>query len=248
MSNPAQKYSESFKVHSYEVDATNRATLSAICQYFQEVASNHAENLGFGRSLVEKQRTWMLSRLLVRMQRMPLVGENLVLKTWPSGTDRLLFLRDFEMFSETGELLAKGVSSWAFMNLATRRLIPPSAKEFAYEFSETEERALPENPGKVSPFDLGKKDRFFKVRYNDLDMNKHVNNIKYIEWILEGLQPEFRQTHLPFELSMNFLAEAFYDHEVSIYSSRDGQSILHCVQNGEGQDICRARTTWKPLQ
>ncbi len=247
MSIPAQKYSETLKVHSYEVDSTNHATLAAICQYFQEVASNHAEILGFGRSLLEQQRTWMLSRLLVNITRVPLVGENITVYTWPSGIDRLLFLRDFEIFSEKGELLVSGVSSWAYMNLDSRRLIPPSSWEFDFAFTETQERALSENPGKVTQFTLEEKSCSFKVRYNDLDMNKHVNNIKYIEWIMESLQPEFRETHLPLELSMNFLAEAFYNHEVSMYVVQDGQSIMHCVQNGEGQDICRARTSWKPL-
>ena len=41
------QYTEQFRVYSYEVDMTNKVTLQTICQYLQEVASNHAEKLGF---------------------------------------------------------------------------------------------------------------------------------------------------------------------------------------------------------
>ncbi len=240
-------YGEKFRIHSYEVDVTNTATLQAICQYLQEVASNHAEKLGFGMTwLLENQRTWMLSRLLVRMENFPRAGEDIIVKTWPSGTDRLLFLRDFSIERESGEILGKAVSSWVYMNLETHRPVHPSSREFDYDFTQTGARALDENPGKISPLAGGEERASFKVRYNDLDMNNHVNNIKYIEWLMESVEPEYRRAHLPVEISVNFLAEALYGQDVTVHSVQtDGFS--HAVKNRNGDDICRAQTVWRLL-
>ena len=242
-----KRYCEKFKIHSYEVDVTNTATLPAICQYLQEVASNHAEQLGFGVSwLLENQRTWMLSRLIVKMDAFPRVGEEILVYTWPSGTDRLLFLRDFSIERASGEVLGRAVSSWVFMNLEFRRPVHPSSKEFEYDFSRTGERALEVNPGKIPLLSGEEEKASFRVRYSDLDMNNHVNNIKYIEWVMESVDPEYRRTNRPVELSVNFLAEALYGQEVSIHAV-DTEGFRHSVKNREGSDICRAETGWTPV-
>ena len=243
-----KRYSELFRVHSYEVDATNTATLPAICQFFQEVASNHADELGFGRTmLIENQRAWMLSRLLVRMDRYPQVGDELVLKTWPSGTDRLLYVRDFQVESTGGEVLGAGVSGWVLMNMESRRPVHPRSGELDYDYSETGPRALPDNPGKLGPCEAGIERVSHQVRYNDLDMNNHVNNIKYLEWLMESMDPDFRRTHVPTELEINFLAEALYGHRVTVFTAGEESTVQHCVRNGDDADICRAVTKWKAL-
>ena len=245
MSRDKNRYSEEFRIYSYEVDITNTATLQTICQYLQEVASNHAEELGFGVSwLLENQRTWMLSRLLVRMEQYPRVGDRIVVTTWPSGTERFYFLRDFLIQSVEGKLLGSAVSSWVYMNLETRRPVHPGSEEFSYDFSGSGERALPENPGKIKTADNMEKKTFFRVRYNDLDLNNHVNNIKYVEWLLESLDPEFRKTHFPAELSVNFLAEALYGHEVTVHRGEGDGLFSHLITNSDDKPVCRAETRW----
>ncbi len=241
------RYTEKFKIHSYEVDVTNTATLPAICQFLQEVASNHAEQLGFGVSwLLENQRTWMLSRMVVKMDSFPRVGEEILVNTWPSGTDRLLFLRDFSIERASGEVLGRAVSSWVYMNLESRRPVHPSSKEFEYDFSGTGERAIDINPGKVPVLADEVEKGAFRVRFNDLDMNNHVNNIKYIEWLMESVDPDYRRVNRPVDLSVNFLAEALYGQDVSVHAAGTGE-FSHCVRDREGNDICRAESSWIPV-
>ena len=66
---PPRIWAETFKVHSYEVDFTQRATLTTLCHYFQEAAWNHAELLGVGYSQLQtERRLWVLSRLLIELK------------------------------------------------------------------------------------------------------------------------------------------------------------------------------------
>ena len=227
---------------------TNTATLPAICQYLQEVASNHAEKLGFGVSwLLENQRTWMLSRLVVSMDSFPRVGEEILVNTWPSGTDRLLFLRDFTIERASGEVLGRAVSSWVFMNLETRRPVHPSSKELEYDFTRTGDRAIDIKPGKVPLLDGEVEKGAFRVRYNDLDMNNHVNNIKYIEWLMESVDPSYRRANRPVNLSVNFLAEALYGQDVSVHIAGEDK-FSHGVRDSDCNDICRAESSWSPVE
>ena len=148
--------------------------------------------------LLSNQRTWMLSRLKVKMYSYPRVGEDIIIKTWPSGAERLFLLRDFLIMNKDGEVLGVAVSNWVFMNLETRRPVHPSSGEIPF-IPENPERAIEENPGKVKASENSEEIISFQVRYNDLDMNNHVNNVKYLEWILECMDPEFRKTHIPAE-------------------------------------------------
>lgn len=242
------EYSEKFKIHSYEVDMTNKTTLQAICQFLQEVASNHAEELGFGMSwLLENNRTWMLSRLNVKMETYPECGDEILIRTWPTGAHRLFVLRDFVIESADGRVLGVAGSSWVFMNLESHRPIHPLSGEISFIATDCVKRSISENPEKVSPAENSVLKSVYKVRYNDLDMNNHVNNIKYIEWLLESMDPEFRKTHIPDELLINFLAEAVYGHEVSVSLDNTEDGFSHSITK-DGQDICRSETHWKNLE
>lgn len=242
------EYSEKFKIHSYEVDMTNKATLQAICQYLQEVASNHAEELGFGMTwLLENSKTWMLSRLSVKMRYYPKNGDEIIIRTWPSGAHKLFLLRDFVIEDASGEVLGVAGSSWVYMNMETHHPIHPSSGEIPFIAPPGVKRSVSENPDKLRPSENPVLKSAYKVRYNDLDMNNHVNNIKYIEWLLESMDPEFRKTHIPDELLINFLAEAMYGHEVSVHLDKTDDGFLHSITN-DGKDICRSETHWTSLE
>ena len=85
------------------------------------------------------------------------------------------------------------------------------------------------------------------VTYGDLDMNGHVNNVRYIEWVLNSLPLEFHQTHILTALEVNYLAEAVYGHAVSIASAEsEPHHYVHAVKAGD-QDLFRARSRWKEV-
>src|SRR6266404_2033681 len=92
-------WSENFKIHSYEVDFKKQATLESLCRHFQEAAWSHAEELGVGyQRLQAANRIWVLSRLLVKVERPPRWGETVLIHTWPRAARSAFAMRDFEMF------------------------------------------------------------------------------------------------------------------------------------------------------
>ena len=242
------QYSEKFRIYSYEVDMTNRVSLQAIVQYLQEVASNHAEKLGFGVSwLRNNQRTWMLSRLKVAMYRYPRVGDDVIIRTWPSGKEKFFLLRDFSIETTDGEVLGVAGSSWVYMNLENHRPVHSSSEELNFFVPDGTARTFSDNPAKIKPSESPLEKGSFSVRYTDLDMNNHVNNIKYLEWLLEGMDPEFRKTHVPVEMEINYLAEALYGHKVFVSLENRDNGYVHTIRNSS-KEICRAESRWRSLE
>jgi len=139
-------------------------------------------------------------------------------------------------------------TAWLVLDLKSRKpqKIEPLFKHLRHLFDPLPTAEEPEKlPAPVQP----KSKKSYEVRYSDIDIHHHVNNIKYIEWILDSVPFEMNQTHQiqPFEI--NFLAEFSYEDAISIQTETLRESppaFLHCVsREGEGKELCRARAGWK---
>src|SRR5882724_1138220 len=119
---PHRIWTETFKVHSYEVDFSQRATLRTLCHYFQEAAWNHAELLGVGYSRLQtEKRLWVLSRLLVKVECYPGWGDNVTVRTWPRHARSVFAMRDFRIQDAVGGALAAGTSAWLVLDATSRK-------------------------------------------------------------------------------------------------------------------------------
>ena len=87
------------------------------------------------------------------------------------------------------------------------------------------------------------------VGYRELDVNDHVNNVNYIEWILDTFDLAFHKSHNLQEIEINYLSEATYGDEVSVIDEAvDRLTFLHSLErNRDKTELCRARTRWQPL-
>ena len=240
-------YRENFKIHTYEVDTHNRLTIQALAQFLQESASNHAALLGFGvEFLLKNNRTWVLSRLAIEIDNSISLGEIITVKTWPAATEKLFFIRDFEILNSNEEIIGSATSYWIFIDTEKGRPVHPSKNEIVFDY-ENIERGFNRSLTKLPSIDKMHSLKSFHVRYSDLDLNNHVNNIKYIEWGMEGIDPDFRKNNIPLALEINFLAEAKYDDKVEL-SMKNNQSegFLHTLFIDD-TEICRIRSVWKAL-
>jgi len=247
-SNKAPKvYEENFKVHTYEVDIHNRLTVQALAQFLQESASNHAALLGFGvEYLLGNNRTWVLSRLAIEIEKFIPLGETITIKTWPAATEKLFFIRDFEITNSKGSIIGSATSYWIFIDTKNSRPVHPSKKEIVFDYENIERgfnRALSKLPSQENM----EHSRSFHVRYSDLDLNNHVNNIKYIEWGMEGIDPEYKKKHIPFKLEINFLSEVKYNYIVELSMRKDSSENFDHSLYIDNNEICRIKSGWKTI-
>ena len=239
-------WTDEYKVHSYEVDIHARATLPVICKYLQESAWNHAEHLQIGFSaLLSKNLVWILSRQQIRIVKYPKWGEQITVETWPSGKDRLYCYRDFKVLDADKELLVSATSTWFAVDLHSRR--PQRTDKYLDAGIISGASLFDERAIKITQDTLTKNVKDVVVGYQDLDVNEHVNNVRYVEWILTGFDVEFQKRHQVQQLDINYLSEARYNDTLSINVSQSGERIFkhQIVRKRDDVDVCRTLSCWQ---
>jgi acyl-ACP thioesterase len=219
----AAYWEEAYRLRSYEVDFQNRLRLSALFHFMQETASNQIERQGVGIDVLRADNlAWVLSRLLIVMDRCPGWGEEILVRTWPRGIARLFALRDFLITSRQGELLGRATSNWLLVDLTTRR---PKRLEEVF-------KRMPIDPGnhvlerrleKLPVLESTEEALSVRAAYQQIDLNRHVNNAHYVGWILNSFPLErYQRFHLA-GLQINFLAETRFGEMLTICRERTGE-------------------------
>lgn len=240
------QWENEFFVHSYEVDFRSCLTLHSLCCYFQEAAWQHAEHLNLGFNVLrEKNQAWILSRMFLNVSCFPRWGARLILRTWPRGAKGLFALRDFELLDEHGNACAAGSSAWVLIDLSSHR---PHRIEPLIEGIPVfpNRRALERDSDKVH-IETPLEDRsVVEVRYGDLDMNNHVNNARYISWILDSYPIAFHETHRLRSIEINYVAETVRSERVVIRTGKisDLDFSHSLVRVRDNVEVCRGIVAW----
>ncbi|MDX1618418.1 MAG: thioesterase [Balneolaceae bacterium] len=226
-------YSESFKIRSSEVRTDGKLKVQNLCDLLQETAGNHALELNFDvTQLHEHSRTWMLHRIDIKIEQYPEWRDRVTVRTWPSSGDSLRAYRDFLVLDSAETVLARALSYWLMIDLESRRpvRIPQEVLEMAPAGAE---HVLPVSKGRPSPPENSGIEKIFSIRRSDLDVNDHVNNIRYVEWITETLGEDDRIERLDIE----FKAECGYGNDVEVGSERTGNRVRSSVGIKEDEKI-----------
>lgn len=227
-----------YRIQALDADLMSLAKVSALCNYFQESAGQHADLLGVGyASLINKGMLWILSRLCIHIEAYPILGEEIVLKTWPTGTNGLFALRNFTISRANGQTVIKGTSAWLVIEKDSRRPL----RDLSALLKNVPANPLPADEGidipKLRSVQGLTKTGTITARYSDLDANAHVNNNRYIEWTTDAFDAEWYRTKRIHDLVISFLTELRDGDTLDILKLQTGQDIYqvegHNVNSGE---------------
>ena len=213
------------------IDRSDRMTLDAVFQFFQEAAISHAENLGVGREdMARSGQVWILSRMSVQIDRRPQYGETITVRSWPRGGEKLFALRDYDIRDATDTPVVRGRSGWLIIDIEKRRPLRPQSIMDTLP-QNTGLDALSPEAAAASIAGLGERQNLQqagerKAAYTDVDYNGHVNNVRYIQWIEDALDPALLETANRMRLDINYLNEILPGENTGIWSApaADGES------------------------
>jgi acyl-ACP thioesterase len=233
---------DEYKIHSYEVDNHSRLTIVSAINYFQESAWRNAEAMGFGfRQLSDKDRFWILSRLYVEMYIYPAWGDTVQLETWPKGMESLFALRDFRIRSIDGNaLFGAGTTAWLIIDGTTHRL--QRVDHICGDMPCYPQNALPRQPEKIALPEIMTPQAKITAGYTDVDVNNHVNNVRYVDWAVNYL-PADTASPVIHSVELNFLSEARLHYPVELLYGKAGENVYTCLLRhpGTGKEYCRCR-------
>jgi acyl-ACP thioesterase len=237
---------ETFAVRSYEVDAFNELAVPALWGYLQESAGLSADGLGFGvQACLGAGFTWVLARQRLEISRAATLGETVEIETWPNGIERLAAHREFVVRSR-GEEIAKATSTWFLLDLKSRRPVDPGTA-LASAFPRARGPAVVELPGaKIPAPERTELERPFSIRFADIDLNWHVNNVSYVAWLLEAVPKETWRGQRPSVVDAQYVAECDWGGRVltRACATGGGQFVHQVVREADGREIARGMTAW----
>ncbi len=213
----------------------------------QDIAWEHANILGFGfDKLAEDKQFWVLSRLLVKITRYPLWGENFTLETWSRGTDGFYGYRDFNFVDKEGKSIVQATSSWLVINSETKRIV--RLNDFR-DFPKYEESVFNKNAGKVKSPVNDEQLQFTMVRFNEIDINQHFNTGRYIERIIDSYDFDFHKKNEIAEYEINFLKEGLPSDKLAVKKQYldNNNHLCSVVRESDGMDLIKARLVWKSI-
>jgi medium-chain acyl-[acyl-carrier-protein] hydrolase len=205
------------RIQTFQMDTEGKAHILGICNYLQEAASMHAHLAGLGfDQMMRRNQVWVLTRLKVEMAVYPEWNDLLNLKTWSRGNEGIFYLRDFLISNTDGETIVKATSSWAALNLKSRR---PELVEGLEELmnSKKQEVVLDGKLQKLPKITQPKLLREYEVQYTDIDIVYHVNNVKYIEMMVNAYPLEKHKNMHIKSLEVNYLGETGYGEKVQVW-------------------------------
>jgi medium-chain acyl-[acyl-carrier-protein] hydrolase len=252
MNAPDPIFEKEFPIRYHELDSHGLIRPVTLLNLVQDAGGMHAAQLGVSvRDIRQRGLTWVLSRVHLVVERYLHADDIIHVRTWPSTREGLFSCREFEMRDKNGDLFSRATSSWAVLNLASRR--PVRLQDCLPEYPLTTHRALHDDFASLPHFPGTPDDTFrelpFLVRRSDQDSNHHVNNTVYTDWALEAVPDDVATRHLS-SLEVSFRAEALYGDSILsqcvVKRSADAATCLHRIVNSrDGRELARLRTRWK---
>jgi acyl-ACP thioesterase len=205
------QFEKVFEVGAYQVHPHGDMRLSCLADLFQEIAWKHADSEGFGRSLLEQQLMWALSRIEIKVNQFPRWADRLRLFTGGRGQAGAFAFREFMVWNEQEEVVARAMSSWLLVHIEKKRILKPDSVLPSALFNPQEAPSW--QPIKLEPSGPLQDSSLIQVQHSDLDLYNHVNHTSYIRWI-ENIVAD--RGLFPTILSVNYLSECKASDEVSI--------------------------------
>ncbi|MEM9835923.1 MAG: acyl-ACP thioesterase domain-containing protein [Bacteroidota bacterium] len=235
-----------FKVAGYACNSKKQIRLPDLIRAFQETALQSTLRLKVSVfDLAPLHLGWVLLGQYIKLNRAPGINESCTIVTCPTGFERVFTYRDFHLLDAEGQSIGTASTTWMLMDLRTRRMaqLPDWIKILGEQTPPSTEQ-LDRAPYRlILPTD-GQPIQDFRVGYHHLDVNGHLTNPVYVEWMLEGLPPTHFSTHILAELNVQYKLEARYGETVTVHLQQmDDLRYLHSLE-ANGKVLATMQTRW----
>lgn len=243
------KYNQSFKIPYYEADKHSSLSPISLLQYLGEVSMIHNGLLVDFEEMAKLNFGWMLNRWKVKMDKYPNAGEKLRIETWISEVDKFYAYREFIIYDEKNVELGKATAIWIFLDMKRKR--PIRIKEEHYSLENVFDKKI---FNEFHRFDANievDNNIDFHIRKSDIDYNDHVNNTKYLEWIIETIPDDVYKNYILSEFEILYKKEVKYPNTIltgikEINNQDEERSYVHkIVDKNSKEEKTLGLSIWK---
>ena len=243
-----------FMAEPFHCDFSQRLFMGHLGNHMLNAADFHSTDRGFGmRYLLTINRSWVLSRLAIEMEEMPKMYTKFNVETWVESAMRYFTSRNFRVVGEDGQVFGYGRSIWAMIDTETRQPTDLFAIDNGAinNWIEKDKECPIDKGGRVKMDQNAELVRTIETRYSDVDINGHINSVKYLEHVLDLWDLEWYRDHPIKRLEIAYVAEAHQGDKLSFYREQTGENE-YCVRivktdssTGEEIETCRSKIVFR---
>ncbi|XP_057480250.1 palmitoyl-acyl carrier protein thioesterase, chloroplastic-like [Actinidia eriantha] len=270
-------YRQTFVIRSYEIGPDKTATMETLMNLLQETALNHVTSSGlagngFGatREMSLRKLIWVVTRIHVQVDKYSSWGDVIEIDTWVDAAGKNGMRRDWIIRDcNSQRIITRATSTWVIMNRETRRLskIPDEVRKEVQPFY-LDRVAIPtadldcEKINKLSDETAHRIRSGLAPRWSDMDANQHVNNVKYIGWILESVPIDVLEDYNLTSMTLEYRRECHQSNvleslttvapkmseDSNNFTDKTGQELesTHLLRmQADKAEIVRARSVWQ---
>jgi acyl-ACP thioesterase len=245
-----------FMAEPFHCDFSQRLFMGHLGNHMLNAADFHSSARGFGmKYLMTIQRSWVLSRLAIEMEEMPQMYTKFNVETWVESAMRYFTSRNFRVvgtetdeFGNTSErIYGYGRSIWAMIDTESRQPTDIfSIDNGAINNWIVKDKECPiDKGGRVKMSDDAELIRTIDTSYNDVDINGHINSVKYIEHVLDLWDIDWYCEHTIRRFEIAYVAEAHAGDQLSFWREQTGEQE-YCIRitKTDGTECCRSKVTF----
>ena len=235
-----------FLAEPFHCDFSGCLFMGHLGNHMLNAADYHSTDRGFGMQYLNTiNRTWVLSRLAIEMDEMPRQYTRFFVETWVENAMRFFTQRNFRIVGEDDHVYGYGRSVWAMIDTETRQ--PADLLSIhdgaLLQWIESEKACPIDKGGRVKMSDEAQLVRTISTSYSDVDINGHINSVKYIEHILDLWPISWHKEHTIRRFEIAYVAEAHGGDRLSLYRQQGADEAEQCVRitKDDGTEVCRSK-------
>ncbi|MEG1923140.1 MAG: thioesterase [Clostridia bacterium] len=225
-----------------EINFLKQIKLSALLNLFQLAAAANSKQLGQGVVLLSTLDCgWVLSRVRMQLQRLPMLDENIKIETWAISPKNIEYEREFRIYNENGEILLCASTRWCIMNIKQKRILRTSEAPYI-SIPLRNDRAIITPLSRLKYIGEWQNCYNLPIRLSSVDLNKHMNNTKYADCIIDSFSLS-QLSNLNIKVfQLDYIGQVYFGDTLSIFRSNDGDYFKGEV-NGEMKFLAQCLTT-----
>lgn len=239
-----------FLVEPFHCDFSNRIFIGHLGNHLLNAADFHSNERGYGMDYLNTvHKTWVLSRFVIEMNEMPHAYDRITVDTWVDNVMRSFTSRNFAVRGKDGKVYGYGRSIWAMIDTETRQPVDIMQERdgLITKYVETEAQCP------IEPFQRVKMSKdavcqhCIDTHYSDVDVNGHINSVKYIEHILDLWQLDWFKEYRLKRIDIAYVAESYFGDKLHFAIERrsDEECDVMVLKSGEYgtemKEVCRCK-------
>lgn len=246
-------YKDEYRITTLLANPQGNLGLFGVLNLLQETAWSHAETIGLGFHDMERTNLyWVLTRQSLFMDHWPRINTIVQVHTWLRPPEGAFVTREFSLYDQNGTPLGACSTTWLALDKVTKKILP--ALDLAPWDKMTNAQFTNITPEKIPVSGEYQHLAKLRVRNSDLDINQHVNNTKYAQWILDSIPYPLHKSLRLKKYCVNFLAETHLEDIVQIDQSvhstdpstnDSGVSLYRGVRDQDQKILFSALLAWE---